>query len=320
LINILLIALGIFLLIRGADRLIEGALGLTRKVGVSELFAGLTVVAFGTSAPELVVTISSSIKGASVGLGNVLGSNVANIGLILGISFLISPTKVQKSTVNIEMPFLVIISVVIFAMIMEGNSVLTRYDGMILITFLLIFMAYLYYMAKNDQQMRKQLVESDEMKKVEKEESWAKIITFSALGLVMLIIGGELTVNNSVIFAKNIGISESLIGVTIVAIGTSLPELVTAIVAAIKHSDDIVMGNIVGSNTFNVAAILGISALINGAKADRPVTFDVSYGLLLALVLLLGTMMKKDRKVGRGLGSILFSLYVIYIIISIRIG
>ncbi len=216
-VNILLIALGIFLLIRGADRLIEGALGLTRKVGVSELFAGLTVVAFGTSAPELVVTISSSIKGASVGLGNVLGSNVANIGLILGISFLISPTKIQKSTVNIEMPFLLIISVVIFAMIMEGNSVLTRYDGMILITFLLIFMAYLYYMAKNDQQMRKQLVESDEMKKVEKEESWAKIITFSALGLAMLIIGGELTVSNSVIFAKNIGISESLIGVTIVA-------------------------------------------------------------------------------------------------------
>ncbi|KUK82192.1 MAG: Na+/Ca+ antiporter, CaCA family [Petrotoga mobilis] len=319
-VNILLIALGIFLLIRGADRLIEGALGLTRKAGVSELFAGLTVVAFGTSAPELVVTISSSIKGASVGLGNVLGSNVANIGLILGISFLISPTKIQKSTVNIEMPFLLIISVVIFAMIMEGNSVLTRYDGMILITFLLIFMAYLYYMAKNDQQVRKQLVENEEMKKVEKEESWAKIITFSALGLAMLIIGGELTVNNSIIFAKSIGISESLIGVTIVAIGTSLPELVTAIVAAIKHSDDIVLGNIVGSNTFNIAAILGISALINGARADRPVTFDVSYGLLLALVLLLGTMLKKDRKVGRGLGAFLFSLYVLYIIISIQIG
>jgi len=319
LINILLIALGILLLVRGADRLIEGALGLSKKLGLSELFVGLTVVAFGTSAPELVVTISSSIKGSSVGIGNVLGSNVANIGLILGISFLLSPTKIQKSTANIEMPFLLIISVVIFAMVMEGNSVLTRYDGMILITFLIIFMAYLYYMAQNDQQVRKQLLESEGPKQ-EKEEPWSKIILFSALGLTMLMIGGELTVNNAVIFAKNIGISESLIGVTIVAIGTSLPELVTAIVAAVKHSDDIVMGNIIGSNTFNIAAILGISALVNGAKADRSVAFDTSYGLILALVLLVWIFLKKDNKVGKGLGGVLLSMYILYILISIRIG
>ncbi|UYP00230.1 calcium/sodium antiporter [Oceanotoga sp. DSM 15011] len=317
--NLFLILFGLILLAKGADILIEGALGFSKKLGVSELFTGLTLVAFGTSAPELVVGISASLNNSGIALGNVLGSNVSNIALILGMAVLIKPAPMGKSTMKFEMPFLIIISTVISSMIIEDSSVISRFDGLILISFLLIFIIYLYMMAKNDKEVQNQLLE--DIKDDENDEmGWTKIILLSSIGIIMLAIGGDLTVNNSIKLARIIGISESLIGVTIVAVGTSLPELVTAIAASKKGSNDILLGNIIGSNIFNILTIVGISSLINDIKPDRGLTFDAFYSLILAIILLFGTLLSKKKKVGRPLGFIFILMYIFYIYQSIVLG
>ncbi|HOO74238.1 MAG TPA: calcium/sodium antiporter [Tepiditoga sp.] len=328
--NIILIAVGLILLTKGADFLITGAVGLSKRIGVSELFTGLTLVAFGTSAPELVVSVSASLKGSGIALGNVVGSNIANLGLILGLSILIKPAPINKSTIKYEIPFLLIISGALLSMILESNhyaafntgfikSTLTRYDGVILLCFLIMFFAYLYTMAKNDKSLQKQFL-GEVPENSDKNMSVTKIVSFSLIGIIMLALGGELTVTNSISLAKLMGISEALIGVTIVAIGTSLPELVTSIVASRKGSNDILIGNIIGSNVFNILFILGTSSVINSISPDRDMSFDILYSLIISFIVFLGILINRKKLAGRFLGILLLCGYIFYIFMGIRLG
>jgi cation:H+ antiporter len=313
------IAIGLVLLAKGADYLIEGAVGLSKRVGVSELFTGLTLVAFGTSAPELFVGVSATIQGSGIAMGNVLGSNVSNVALILGLAILIKPAPINKSTIKSEIPFLILISTSVTAMIFE-NSAITIWDGIVLLTFMVIFIAYLYTMAKNDKKIREQILsEIDEGEEID-HMSWGKIAFFSLLGIGMLAGGGELTVRYSIEFAKLIGMSEALISVTIVALGTSLPELVTAIAASRKNTNDILVGNIIGSNVFNILTILGISSLFGTISPDRSLGFDAVFGVIIVIALLIGILLNKKRNAGRVLGATLVSSYIFYIGYNIILG
>ncbi|SDC83136.1 calcium/sodium antiporter [Geotoga petraea] len=317
--SLVFITIGLVLLAKGADYLIEGAVGLSKRVGVSELFTGLTLVAFGTSAPELFVGVSATIQGSGIAMGNVLGSNVSNVALILGLAILIKPAPINKSTISYEIPFLILISTVITAMLFE-NPAITIWDGIILLTFMVIFIAYLYTMAKSDKKIREQILsEIDEVEETD-HMSWGKIAFLSLLGIGMLAGGGELTVRYSIEFARILGMSEALISVTIVAFGTSLPELVTAITASRKNTNDILVGNIIGSNVFNILTILGISSLFGTISPDRSLSFDAIFGVIIVVGLLIGILLNKKRNAGRLLGAILVSSYIFYIGYNIFLG
>lgn len=274
---IIFLILGFFLLIKGADFLIKGASSIARKLNISNLVIGLTIVAFGTSAPELLVNIEASIKGDSgIVLGNILGSNIANILLILGAASIIYPLIVRRRTVIIEIP------IGIFALVMAallGNdffinktsTFLSRIDGMILVFFFLVFIVYAYKVAKTE------IFQEDE----EENISTAKAIIFTIIGIAALPVGGYLVVESSVEIATLLGASQFVIAATIVAVGTSLPELVTSVVAAYQKKPDIAIGNIVGSNIFNVLWILGVSAIIRPIPIDKVNNWDI---LIAALV------------------------------------
>ncbi|SHE78717.1 cation:H+ antiporter [Marinitoga hydrogenitolerans DSM 16785] len=316
--DIILIISGMVLLIKGADYLIEGSVGFSRKIGVSELFTGLTLVAFGTSAPELFVSISAALNNsAGIALGNVIGSNITNIALILGLSLMIKKSSIPKSTLIYEIPFVILISLTLLFMLLDGNNTLSNYDGFILLTYLIIFIAYMYNMAKSDKNIQEQLLE--EIQETEnKAISWNKIIFLVLLGITMLAIGGEITVRGASDFAKLLGLTETLIGVTIIAIGTSLPELVTSIIAAKKGTKDILIGNLIGSNAFNILVVLGITASIHPITPDRSVIFDAVY--MVGVIILTEIFLLRKRKAGFWKGFILLLSYLLYIAINIMLG
>ena len=257
---LIFLVVGLALLVKGADWLVDGASSLAKRVGISDLSIGLTVVAFGTSMPELVVNVTSSLSGASdIAIGNVVGSNIANILLILGISAIITNISVQTSTVWKEIPFALLAATVLFFMandmLFDGYPVgeLGRSDGLILLSFFGIFLWYISGMRRSDA--------ASEDEGIRMRGFWASC-GFVLAGLAFLVGGGKLTVDGAVTIAEALGVSQALIGFTIVAIGTSLPELATSVVAARKGRADIAVGNIVGSNIFNIFWILGVSAVI----------------------------------------------------------
>ena len=311
-INILLIILGMALLIKGGDMLVDGASSLARRFKISELAIGLTVVAFGTSSPELVVSISAAVGShPQIALGNVIGSNNFNLFLILGITGLIAPIAVQKNTVRIEIPFSLFAAVVMFLLanlnfFPNEKNMLTRIDGIIL---LLLFVLFLFYVYKN---MKASNV-GDENISV-KTLSTVKIVLFIIFGLAFLILGGKIVVNSAVAIAHALNISEKVIGLTVVALGTSLPELVTSITAIVKKSDDIAIGNIIGSNIFNICLILGVSTVINPMEYSLVFNKDI-YILVFGTVFLLLTMfMGKKNKLDRWEAAILTAVYIGYVI------
>lgn len=314
-IDLLLIFIGIFLLIKGADFIIQGSIDLSKKVGLSELFIGLTLVSFGTSAPELVVGIVSSVKQSGIVMGNVLGSNISNIGLILGLGLFLKSSNIEKSTIKYELPFLCFVSLITFIFILKTNSI-NRFQGIVFLILLTIYLVYLFNMALKDKNFKDNL--TNDIKKVECNNiSNLKITFFIFLGLIMLTFGGEFTVNNSIKIANFLGVSETLIGITIVAVGTSLPELATTIVAIKKNSFGIVIGNLIGSNIFNILIILGISSIINPILPDRNMVFDSVISLLLVLFLIFSILINKNRKLIRKNGLILLVIYIIYISLGI---
>lgn len=324
LLNLLILLVGFVLLIKGADYLIDGAVAISRKFGVSELFIGLTIVAFGTSAPELAVSIQAAVKGSGIAIGNVLGSNVANIALILGVTALISTIKVGKSTIKIELPFVIIISVATGMLLLRNNSGLTRYDGIVLLCFLAIYFGYLYVMAKRDREVQPE-EKSDKALTLMEKKPW--IAWVAAIGgIAAVVLGGDLVVRAGVSIAKFFGVSDTLIGVTIVALGTSLPELVTSVMAGLKKKADLAVGNIVGSNIFNLLLILGISSVVSPVSADSNITIsadrainqDVFFVIGISTLLLL--LVLKSKKLKRLSGAILLSCYVAYIAMSIFVG
>lgn len=316
LINLLLLLVGFVFLIKGADYLIDGAVAISRKFGVSELFIGLTVVAFGTSAPELAVSIQAALKGSGIAIGNVLGSNIANIALILGVTALLATINVGKSTIRIELPFVIIISVAAGMLLLRNNSGLTRYDGIVLLCFLVIYFAYLYVMARRDRAVQSDKYEAKALSLMERKQWLAWLAAVG--GIVAVVFGGDLVVRAGVSIAKIFGVSDTLIGVTIVAIGTSLPELVTSAMAGLKKKTDLAVGNIVGSNIFNLLLILGVSSLISPISADRSINQDVYFVIGISVLLLL--LVLKNRKLKKFSGITLLGSYAIYIVMSIMIG
>lgn len=313
-----LFVLGFFVLIKGADLLVDGASSIAKKLNVSDLVIGLTVVAFGTSTPELFVNIFASIQGnTDIAIGNILGSNIANILLILGISAIIFPLKVQNNTVWKEIPFslhaVLVLGILANDKLIDQqvSSELTRGDGLILLGFFMIFMYYIFGIAKESNSTHD---------KEFKQLSNFKSIIFVLLGLTGLVIGGRWIVHGAVEIANNFGMSQSFIGLTVIAIGTSLPELATSAVAAYKKNTDIAIGNVVGSNIFNIFWILGISAVIKPLPFHPSNNVDIGMTIIASSLLFAFLFTGKKHLLERWEGMMFVLMYIGYIIFLIIRG
>ena len=310
----LLLPIGFVLLIKGANFLVDGASSIAKRLGVSALVIGLTIVAFGTSAPELIVNIFASINGnTDIAIGNILGSNIANILLILGISAVIFPLAVKKGTVWKEIPF-ALLAVIVTALMVndtfidgESFSGLTRVDGFVLIAFFIIFLYYTFGIS------RVQAADVSEAQVVN-HYSLPRACFMVLFGLVGLTVGGKWIVDAAVALATTLGVSEALIGLTIVAIGTSLPELATSAVAAYKKDVDIAVGNIVGSNIFNIFWILGVSAIINPLPFSSLLMRDVLMTIFATVLLFAFLFIGKRHILERWQGVCFIALYVGYVV------
>ena len=261
LLEILLLAVGFVMLIKGADWFVEGAAGIAAKFGIPQLVIGLTIVAMGTSAPEAAVSITAAFKGtADITVGNIVGSNILNILIILGVTALLTSVAVQQSTIRYEIPYVGVVTIALLIMGMTGG-VVGRVEGAILWIMFILYLVYLFFMAKNGK--------ADE-EEAEDAPIW-KLLLLIVIGGALIIIGADVSVDAATELARAIGLSERFIGLTIVALGTSLPELCTSVVAAKKGKADLAIGNIVGSNIFNILFVIGTTALI------IPVTFQSGF-------------------------------------------
>lgn len=294
--NIILLVLGFILLLKGADWFVDGASNIASRFGIPQLIIGLTIVAMGTSLPEAFVSITAALKSnAAITIGNVVGSNILNVGIILGVTALIRSLHIQNSTIKYEMPFMMLVTLVL---ILQGiDNTISRFDGIVLWLF---FLGYLYYIFK----MSKNQMEETEIKKTNP--------LFIPLGLICLMVGSSLAVDAATNIAISLGVSQRFIGLTIVALGTSLPELVTSVTAARKGNADIAIGNIIGSNIFNILFVVGSSALITPVPFESHFVIDSFVAILIGLVLYICT--KKTRVLDKKAGKLLLVTYSIYFI------
>lgn len=308
----LLLTGGLVLLIFGSNWLVDGASSLARKLNISDIVIGLTVVAFGTSSPELVVNLIASFNGnTDIAIGNILGSNIFNILAILGITALFLPVAVKNNTVWKEIPFsilaIVIVAFIANDVLIDGyqKNEISRIDGLVLLGFFSIFMAYTFILAK----------QSGPLMEVEEViMSTPKSGLYVIVGLAGLFFGGRFLVMGAVDIARTLGMTESVIGLTVVAAGTSLPELATSITAALKKNSDIAIGNVVGSNIFNLFFILGISAVIRPLPFSVSSNFDIIAVLVASLLMFLFVFIRKGRKIDRLEGAFFLILYLAYTI------
>jgi len=307
-----LLIVGFVVLILGADWLVSGASGLAKRLNVPDLVIGLTVVAFGTSAPELMVNLMAAINGVSeIALTNILGSNTINTFIILGISALIYPIKSQKSSRKYEIPWSVFAGLIILVMGTEcfglcgGDAIISRLDGVVLLLIFSLFMYYTLKMAKNNTENQE---EGFLPMKI-----W-KAVLLIAVGLVALVVGGKVIVINAVSIAQAFGVSQAVIGVTVVALGTSLPELATSAIAAFKKNPDLAIGNVIGSNIFNVFFVLGISAVIRPLPSYSNLWIDASLAALGSLLLLLFVSTNRHKELKRWQGAFFLVCYGVYLV------
>ena len=320
--SFLLLILGLAILVAGAEGLVRGASSLATRLKIPPLVIGLTIVSFGTSAPELTVNLSAAFNGSpDLAIGNVVGSNIANIFLILGICAFIRPLTVKSSTVWKEIPLALLGVVLLFVMgndaLIDGVSfnAITRSDGIVLLSLMAIFMYYIVSMARSDQKEVKN----------EGEEEIKEYGVFLSIGLIVaglagLVLGGNVLVTEAVKVAQTAGLSEALIGLTIVGIGTSLPELATSVVATRKKQDDIAIGNVVGSNIFNVFFVLGITAVITQLPFNTAASSDVLVATGATVLLFICMFIFRKHKLSRFEGGIFLALYAIYLVYLINRG
>ena len=302
--QLLLLVVGFVLLMKGADWFVDGAAAIADKLGVPQLVIGLTIVAMGTSLPEAAVSISAATKGsAAITIGNVLGSNIMNVLVILGLTSVICAIPVQKSTVKYEIPFTIFITVVLVALGLLNNRV-DRWEGGVLWALMIVYLLYLWKMAKSGNANPE-----EEDKKEKKKPVWL-MIGMVIVGAVMIVKGSDVTVSAASKIATMFGMEERFIGLTIVAFGTSLPELVTSVTAALKGKTDIAIGNIVGSNIFNILFVVGTTALIT--PVEYASSFTVDSFVALGAILLLFLCVVRDRKLGRIGGIIMLLGYAGY--------
>lgn len=305
--NILLLIAGFALLIKGADFFVDGASGIADKFGIPQIIIGLTIVALGTSAPEAAVSITAAFnQNTGVAIGNVIGSNILNILIILGVTSCIIPLTVQKNTLKYEIPFVIFITVLLVVM----GGLLGKLEliaGIILLAVFAVFFVYLIRTSKNGGGEE----ESEEPKK--KKPVWL-LILMTLLGLVGIVLGSDFTVDGATVIAKTFGMSDRLIGLTIVALGTSLPELVTSIVAGKKGNSDIAVGNVVGSNIFNILFVLGLTAVICPIPYEPKFIIDGIIAIAAAILLLLCIIFDKEKKIRRWGGITMLVCYAGYFV------
>lgn len=313
----LLLILGFAILIKGADLLVKGSVSLARRLGISDIVIGLTIVSFGTSAPELIVNLVASLNGSSeIAIGNVLGSNIVNVFFILGVAAMIFPLTVKVNTTYKEIPFALLSGLVILFLANdrlfdnETKAMLSMGDGLVLLGFFAIFIYYIIGIARIDPQEQ----ESGPPMKV------SKAILFLVIGLTGLVVGGNWVVESAVDIARGFGISESLVGLTIVAIGTSLPELATSAVAAYKKNTDIAIGNVVGSNIFNIFWILGISSVIHPIPVMQRSNVDFAVNILAGILLFVFLFIGKRQILERWQGGAFVVCYILYVAYLIHLG
>lgn len=298
--EILLLAVGFFMLVKGADWFVDGTSGLAEKMGIPQLVVGLTIVAMGTSAPEAAVSINAALKGnGGISIGNVVGSNILNILIILGITAVITTVAIQKSTLIIEIPFMIIVTVILLFMGMTGESV-TLFEGIILWVIFLAYLSYLFILARKGKQ-----------EKSTDERSVLKLIVLTVLGGIIVVWGSDITVDSATAIAKFAGLSERFIGLTIVALGTSLPELVTSVTAARKGNADIAIGNIVGSNIFNILFVIGTASIITPVIYEPAFIIDAI--IAIAAGFLLWVSVARTKSLRRPWGIVMLVSYAVYL-------
>ena len=298
--SLLALIIGFLLLVKGSDFFVDGAAGIAGKFGIPQIVIGLTIVAMGTSAPEVAVSITAAFQGsADITIGNIVGSNILNILIILGIASAITSIAIQKNTIRIEIPFMILISVVLFIMGLDG--VITKIDGGILI---LLFIAYLTYLFISSKKAKENPPEQVEPRKI------YILILFLLGGLIAVVIGSKLVVYGATKIAEAIGVSERFIGLTVVALGTSLPELFTSVTAARKGNADIAIGNIVGSNIFNILFVVGITSLITNVPYQAKFTIDSA--VMIGAAVMLWLCVFKTKKLGRAAGICMLAAYAVY--------
>lgn len=310
--QILILLVGFLFLVKGADFFVDGASAIAKAFHIPSVVIGLTIVSFGTSLPELAVSVTSAIKGIDgIAIGNVVGSNIVNLMLVAGLAAAISPMEMGKSLMKKDFPFSILITMALFLMISdkifipnETGNLISRADGIMLLLFFVIFMysTISYSMANKN--------EDEEETSDEKKSSVSKSILFTALGLAGVIAGGQMVVKSATFIAQAAGVSDTLIGLTVVAFGTSLPELVTSVIAAKKGENDIAMGNVIGSNIFNILFILGVSAAIRPLNVES--TYIIDTLILIALSALVWIMARPKYKLNRACGILMVLLYAAY--------
>lgn len=325
LLNIFILIGGIFILYVGAEGMVRGAKRLAISAGIHPLIVGLTIVAFGTSMPELVVSVTAALRGSpAIALGNALGSNVANLGLILGVAALISPMRVEDRTVRLEVPTSIFAGV--FLYLFAGNLEISSGEGILLLLGFLsfFFIAVFPQVVKSFRVLPAELnleldnpITQEEINEARARQSWVSDALLVSLGIAGLVLGADFTVDSATSIALELGISEMVIGASVVALGTSLPELATSVVAAMKNEPDISVGNVIGSNLFNTLIVMGVPAAITGYLPVEKDVLIYDFPVMIGLSILVLPLLSSDRKLDRTEGLGLIAVYIAYLALII---
>lgn len=306
-IQLFILVAGFALLIKGADFFVDGASKIAGKFKIPQIVIGLTIVAFGTSAPEAAISINSAIhNNAGISIGNVLGSNIMNVLLILGITALIRNMKIKTTTFKYETPFVILITVVLLLLGLTGND-LTKIDGIILLVFMVLFCVYLFFLSKKGENDA-----ASEVPELKSTDTLPKLIILTVLGLAAIVIGSDLTVKSATEIATFFGVDSRIIGLTVVAFGTSLPELITSVTAARKGNADIAVGNILGSNIFNILFVLGLASVISPSPLAFSQSFIFDAIVAIATMVLLLVLMIPKKMLSKPSGFIMLASYAAY--------
>lgn len=320
--NIMLLAVSFFLLSKGADYFVDGASGIAEKLRIPQIIIGLTIVAMGTSAPEAAVSISAALEGnAAITIGNIVGSNILNILIILGISSAITTLAVGKDTNFVDIPVMLGATIILFALGFDGG--INYIDGIIFLVIFVLYLAYLFIIARSRINKREEAIARENLLAADGEttaeaEAQAKkrslivAIGLAVMGLILIIVGSNLAVDSATFLAQKMGVSDRFIGLTVVALGTSLPELFTSVTAAIKKNADIAIGNIVGSNIFNILFIVGLSSVITTVPFEQKFLIDTAVALAAGIILWVPCLAKKS--IGRTTGIVMLASYCAYFV------
>ncbi|MDW7693489.1 calcium/sodium antiporter [Flammeovirgaceae bacterium SG7u.111] len=311
-IKLLILVVGLVVLIAGGEFLVRGASRIALRLNISPLVVGLTIVAFGTSSPELLISVSTALSGNSdMTMGNVIGSNICNLALVLGLTAFFSPINVHKNSIRIDWPVVMGSSLLLYILVLEGH--LNRYEGVVFVLLLSIYIFFLIRQSRRDNKAVQ--MEEHELEELKEEDGkpyrWMLDLGLIALGCLGLYYGSDWFITGAKDIFLAMGVEERVIGIVVLAIGTSLPELVTSVVAAFKNNTDLAIGNLMGSNIFNVLSILGITSIIKDIEVSEAIkAYDIPW--MLGITLLLFPLMIMGKRLSRLHGSILLSLYFIY--------